>query len=365
MRNALTLLAVCYASSIAALATQHTWPEIPRAFLPLIFLLFLPFAYLTVETLFAAEPLLARAGRAAPLAALPATALILTAFIAVLHYPLVAPGLFAAFLGHLVWRRRQIVVPLLVGILAVFLLYATVWNLNHLAGILSFHRLQDEAMLRWDLRIYGWLFDRTYSQHAEGMFPLARSRTLFEVMQAGYVMIFSEVAVVVLVHLRRGWSLAPFLVTTLTAYLVAVAVFVAYPVVGPYHFASDSFDPAFHQSMTYQLMSELNRSYQGIKAGLAAGGYVYVVGLPSLHVAMAMIMQRFLAGSPAHFWAFLPISTLMAVATCYLGHHYLADSLAGALLGGAVLAGERYWRRRTRSAISLDAQSHAHVAARA
>jgi membrane-associated phospholipid phosphatase len=346
MRRLITVLGGCYVASVLALASERTWPSIPWDFLPGLIFFYIPFSYFVVELLRGLEGPLEQAGRAAPAAAMLVTLLILQVFMLVPGSQALTLGLFGCCVVHLLFVRRELVAVMVLAVVTLFLLYGTVWNLNHLAGLWSLDRLQDAAMLEWDLEVYAPWLGRPLAENGDGLFPLFESRFWFEVMQAGYLMIFCEVFVVVLVLLRKGESLVPFFAVVLTAYVAAVAMFVVYPVVGPYHWNPASLRPEFRETITFQLMTELNKSYANIRADVAPGGYVYVVGLPSLHVAMAMIMQRFMSGSPVQFWAFLPISTLMAVSTCYLGHHYLADALAGVVLGGAVLAGEAAWRWR-------------------
>ena len=164
-------------------------------------------------------------------------------------------------------------------------------------------------------------------------------------MENAYLLIFCEIFVVVFVRLRRQAALAAFLGVVLAAYVLTAAIFVAFPVVGPFIYP-ETIDPAHHDTRTFQVMTLLNESYQQIRLRELNNGFGYVVRLPSLHVAMAIIMARFLFVSRIHFWTFLPINILMAAATCFQGRHYLVDVATGALLAVGLLVADAIWRKK-------------------
>jgi membrane-associated phospholipid phosphatase len=102
----------------------------------------------------------------------------------------------------------------------------------------------------------------------------------------------------------------------------------------------------YHATRTFQLMTVLNEAYAQIRAGQPTNGYGYVVGMPSLHVAMAIILSRFMVKSRLLSWTFLPVNVLMAAATFMLGYHDFVDSAAGVLLAVSVLAVDGLCERR-------------------
>jgi membrane-associated phospholipid phosphatase len=65
----------------------------------------------------------------------------------------------------------------------------------------------------------------------------------------------------------------------------------------------------------------------------SVNGFGYFVAIPSLHVALAVVLQAMLRFSPGHFWAFLPVNLVLALSTVLLGYHYLIDVVAGVALG--------------------------------
>jgi membrane-associated phospholipid phosphatase len=138
-------------------------------------------------------------------------------------------------------------------------------------------------------------------------------------------------------------DLTAFLRTFFTCYVMGVLVFAIYPVVGPCIAFPESFHPQFHGTLTFRLMEGMASEYTASLQRASVNGFGYFVAIPSLHVALAVVMQAMLRFSPIHFWAFLPINVVVAASTVILGYHYLIDMMAGVALGALVTMPR--WRR--------------------
>jgi len=334
MLTALSTLATIYVVSLAFLMAMQMSPSIPGMFIVGIVLLFVPLAYLITELLSAIDVSLDRFGRGKQLvtAALGLIGLTLCALLPASWYLTVF--ILIACLIHMLLLRREILRPVAVCGLALVLLFGAVWNLNQAMGPITLQRLHDQSMIEIELGIYGFFFGHPVEPTA--LFPWFSSPQLFAVVETAYFFLFSELFVVIFVLAKKRVSAARFFTTSATAYLIGLIVFYFFPIVGPVCTEPAMLAEEFHHTRTYELTLLQAGSYSDLIAGRPCRGFAYLVALPSLHVAMAIIMQRFLAISPVHFWALLPTNLLMIVATVYLGFHYLIDVAAGALL--AVIA---------------------------
>src|SRR5438094_152023 len=110
-----------------------------------------------------------------------------------------------------------------------------------------------------------------------------------------------------------------------------------YPAVSPCVYYPESFRAGYEGTMAAALGHSLAADYVALRRGLPLSGFGYFVAIPSMHVAMAVILQASLVGSRAHFWTFLPVNLLLVSSTVVLGQHYLIDVPAGVLVGLVVL----------------------------
>jgi membrane-associated phospholipid phosphatase len=134
------------------------------------------------------------------------------------------------------------------------------------------------------------------------------------------------------------------LVRSYTKFRTVPLVFLVYPTVGPCIFAPALFRETFHGTLTWGFMERMASEYAAVVQGRTANGTAYFVALPSLHVAMAVVLQLAVRPSPAHFWLLMPVNGLLAASTVLLGYHYVLDLPAGVATGllGWALWG---WRR--------------------
>lgn len=332
MRILAAIMAICYGLSLVGLWATGLGIAVPWTMVVYLLLLVFPFAYvlargpLVLEALGIAMP--------APVGVLLGLTLILI-FHSVSSACVCLP-LFMFVVADLVRQYRHGSVPLLaLGVPALLLCYGTVWNLNYLFGLWSVGRLQDAPMAQLDLAIYERLSD--HEVELAGLYPMFESRWLFQFLENGYLMLFLEIMVVVILLAQDRARLTRFFAMVFSAYLVGLLIFLAYPVLGPgFHFP-EAFHADYEHSKTFRILSSTRQEYQAIQSFTPLNGFGYFVGLPSLHVAMALLLQYFLATFRSHFWIFVPVNITLIFSTVLLGYHYLIDVFAGALLAAFVL----------------------------
>ena len=342
VRNALALLAAVYVLTLAAMLLVGVTPTVPVAFLPFCLLVVVPLAYAVTVGLTHLETILGhRPGLLPMVGVVLGVALIAVNGLAA-HWWQLSLMMLLACGWSLVHKRRDWLAPLALSLLCVFCLYGAVWNLNHLVAIDGLMHLRDSQALQWDLELYQLLAGRPMESTA--MFPLIKSAAIFWILENAYLLLFCEVFVVIFLHTQQRANLQRFLACTFAAYLIAVVVFYVYPIVGPFT-QPDTLHTDYHDTKTFELMTMLNEAYAQIRAGRPTNGFGYVVGMPSLHVAMAIILSRFLVTSRMLFWTFVPVNVLMALATFMLGYHYFVDSATGVVLAVGVLMVDRFLER--------------------
>ena len=259
---------------------------------------------------------------------------------ALASWPALAFTLLMFSLAHLWVSGRMLLTSLVTAVVALFLIYGSVWNMNYLLGALAYARRLDAIVLEWDLSAYQFLLgdDTTL----EGLFPLVKNQALFRLTEGAYTMLFVQVFVVLFMLAELQRSPVRYLAVTLIVYLAAGVVFFLWPVVGPFIYP-ESLHVDFRASVTGDFGRMMAADYERMESRQASNGFGYIIGLPSLHVAMAVIMQWFLAASRIHFWAFLPVNFLLIAATFFLGFHYLVDVVAGFFHAALVLGGFHAW----------------------
>lgn len=161
------------------------------------------------------------------------------------------------------------------------------------------------------------------------MFPLFRCEGCFQLLESAYVVLFSEIFAVIFVLHKNGYSAHLFLRSLFLCYFVGLLVFVLFPAVGPCIYFPETFSSAYHNTATFKLMHGMYAEFEALKHGAPLKGLGYFVALPSLHVAVAFLLQRFLSPFRVHFWMFIPVNTLIVLSTFNLGYHYVIDIPAG------------------------------------
>ena len=330
LKRALVVLCAFYALTIVALHWIGIQPAVPWSLLPLLVLVVIPFALGATG----AVPLVAGLGRpglamtrgfCALLGAMFLFAYRLDSALFLLGHVVLLPIVFRS-----VWRSGLArPLALVTGTLAVG--YASIWNLNYLAALLSRDRVADPAVRRLDVALYQLILPVPIDY--VGFFPVVRSELLFHVFENAYLMLLPEIFVAALLWVMAKRDLVVFLRTLFTCYLIGLVVFAIYPVVGPCIYSPESFHPEFRGTLTFRLMDGMASEYTASLQRTSVNGFGYFVAIPSLHVALAVVLQAMLRFSPGHFWAFLPVNLVLALSTVLLGYHYLIDVVAGVALG--------------------------------
>jgi hypothetical protein len=244
---------------------------------------------------------------------------------------------FLAAIGFLIWRKRAGgVFRAYASLLLIGLGYVSVFAWNELCASLTLHAIRDTILRDMDLAIYLWLL-HTPADGAE-IFPLIRYPLLLLFLENAYQCMFIGIPLVIFVLHSSGGEPSAFIRALFTCYFVALLIFLLFPTIGPTLADPNLFSKAYEHTQTYALTRLMAAEYTALQGSGALSGLGYFVALPSLHVAVALLVQVYLYRSPVHFWLFLPINLLVVPATVALGYHYLLDVPAGVLLACAILA---------------------------
>ena len=103
---------------------------------------------------------------------------------------------------------------------------------------------------------------------------------------------------------------------------------------------------------TYGLMQKMATEFLAVKASQPVNGFGYFVAMPSLHVAVAVVLQATWRHRPVRFWSFLPVNLAVCASTVVLGYHYLLDLPGGVALAGLVLGADHLIACRSNAAVS-------------
>jgi membrane-associated phospholipid phosphatase len=187
---------------------------------------------------------------------------------------------------------------------------------------MSVGRLGDDWLIAIDL----WLLS---SPTYRGVFPVIESRPLFVLLERAYLFLFAEIlTVAVWLSAFRPRDGDRWVTRLFAAYAIGLVVFLIWPTVGPHIYAPESLRPEWHETRTFRTMQAMAVDYERIIAG-GRGGMNYFIAFPSLHVAAAVVCQLAVRESRALFWMLMPITSLVATSTFFLGYHYAVDVPAG------------------------------------
>jgi membrane-associated phospholipid phosphatase len=322
---ALVLAAVLSGSALLVAGFR---PLIPTGFALSLLLILLPLGWVASGVFRLIEPV-THGARTRIVVAVAFTA----GYIALYHAPKIVE-LFVWIFGLVLARPRRPSRALLVALVAVVAGYSALWSLNYIALWLVRSRMADATLRTVDIGVYSMLAGRPI--HYAAWFPLVSSRPLLAILDAAYLLFFVELGVMLFLLADDAHRLATYLLRLFSAYGIALLVFIAWPVAGPYLVFPDTIRP--FAGTSYGIMQQGQIEFASILAGaqpITAAGYF--VGLPSLHTAAAVLFQCTLRPYRAAFWSFLPLNVLMAVSTIVLGFHYIGDAVAGLALGCAAV----------------------------
>jgi membrane-associated phospholipid phosphatase len=337
------LLIFCLLDALSALAMRATGlsPSFPLGFLLLLLLVALPFGYGMLCLLRGME----RCG-VARVRSLPVFGGLLA--VAILWLYQLDNRVFGAwcmafniFVAWHLWRTRsgQQLRTLLQAVVLIVIGYCTVWNCNYLMLKWTLPRLHDPWLQTVDLRCYGWVTGKAIDY--QNLFPLLNNAFAVRFLESAYLLVFAEIAVLLFLLSDDPPQLGRFLTTLFLCYAVGFLVFAVFPVVGPAYYYPESFHTDWQHTLTYRVRQCMFREYQAVRLSSALSGSAHFVALPSLHVAVAALMQIFLCRHRLFFWTFLPINILTCVSSVLLGYHYLLDLPTGLLLAVAVFVGQQ------------------------
>ena len=213
-------------------------------------------------------------------------------------------------------------------------------------GLAAMH---DAAAIRWELAVFGPLLDGSPAVVLARRAPWTPlSEVLHLAYLAYYVIIYVPPALLWWEARRRGgagtrvaitgatdpqgaFTVSAF--TVLLAFLLCYAVFVVFPVQGPwYTWATGGPDGL-----------PLTGWVRAFVQGLLVAGSSRGTAFPSSHVAVSVAQTVVLARvAPRLAWVVGPATALLALGAVYGGYHYGVDALAGAVVGAAAgFAGPR------------------------
>ena len=247
----------------------------------------------------------------------------------------ILPCVLLTFLTRRQQSLTKEITTLGLGMLILTLGYGINWNLNYFLALNISDRLIDPLLWKIDLKIYSWLFGTNVS--FEGLFPLVKNDSTFALLQAAYFALLPEVGLVLILKIREGRKATQaFLVRLFSGYAIAVIWCFLLPSVGPC-FVGSSMDTAYQGSLTYSLMQGEVYEFYAVQRGLPLGGVAYFIALPSMHVAVASLLQILLRPTSILFWVFLPVNILSIASTVVLGYHYILDVPAGFVVTALIL----------------------------
>jgi hypothetical protein len=226
------------------------------------------------------------------------------------------------------------------GLLATILGYAVLWNVNYLLARFV-GAVHDPVLRAIDEWIYSWLV--TSVSYRE-FFPLVHHDLLILVLNNAYMVLFPEVILVLLLVCQSGDRIRVFrfLKGLFTLYAIGVLCFIIYPAIGPCLYYPESLDPT--QANVQLIQGMLHDYHAAAGNGEPLIGYGYFIAIPSLHVMVALYLQRCLISFPGLYRVFLPVNLILIVSTVILGYHYILDALVAILLMGAWMVLQKSFR---------------------
>jgi membrane-associated phospholipid phosphatase len=192
-------------------------------------------------------------------------------------------------------------------------LYPAIDILNNFGGVMA----HDLMVRHWEIAIFGNEPSQTWWQTSPSVFWST-------VLHAAYFAYYPVIVIPVLLFLTTGRSEAArrSVLWLLTTYLFCYAVFVLFPVAGPYYeFPRPA--PWFLDNLPARLVY-----------GTLAGGSAYGAAFPSSHVAATVVATAAaFRGSRPLGWVLVPAAALLTVGVVYCQMHYAVDAIAGVVLG--------------------------------
>lgn len=190
----------------------------------------------------------------------------------------------------------------------------------------------DAAIAALEARLFGG----QPSQTLRGAHPPAWLDEYLHLCYFAYYVVPSSLAI--WLYARREIDrFSEALTAALGAFLLCAAIFIVYPVAGPYH------------HFGHPEVSELPGVFPRIAHGVIQRASSVGTAFPSSHtaVAFAVWLSAWRLARPM-FWALALIVPGLAAGTVWGGFHYATDTLAGVLIGAAIAGATPSIQRRLR-----------------
>ena len=309
------LLTAIYVLSIAGLASAGLSPAVPWLLLPILTIFSMSIAviffwYSTQRTHLKID--------------FPGSASVLLLLQYIFIWPLLALGaLRLLHRGSVQWEWKLI----FGGLTSIFLGYATLWNVNYLL-VHFVPGIHDPFLRQVDEWFYSLL---TTPVSYEGLFPIVHNSFINQLLSNSYGALFGEICLVLLLVCQTGDAcrVAYFVKSLFGFYAVGVVCYLIYPAIGPCLYYPDSIDAT---RADLSLMSGMLHDYHAARNGDPLSGYGYFIAMPSLHVMIALFLQKCLTPYKGLYRLFLPINLTLCLSTFMLGYHYVLDAVLAMVL---------------------------------
>lgn len=217
-----------------------------------------------------------------------------------------------------------------------------------LADELGFVTVHVTEPIEADRRLFGGTLPTEYLQAKLCGVPCERTTppqwydVLLSTVYYSFFFVPLTAAAVLWVRHRRAW--VAFMRRYLTLYLMALAVYVAYPVAPPWMAARDGFVSADVDRIASRGWYDLGEV--GIHQTVSAVTN-QVAAMPSLHAGVALLLALCaMARSASRWrWLFLLYPLAMGFVLVYDAEHYVVDIAAGFVAAGLTMWGCAAWER--------------------
>jgi hypothetical protein len=222
----------------------------------------------------------------------------------------------------------------LLGLGAWYLTYAAFRNLKSFVPFVN-RELEDAALEQFDRIV--WLgHDPAAVLH--DVFGVGWAAHFFSLVYVAWIVLVPVTLVVALVWSRERVAGAWYVTAVAVDWVLGVATYLAVPTLGPVYTAPGDFAALPHTYVSTLQESMIADRYAVLSDPFGTTAVQTIAAFASLHVgimvtvclmAELLFLHRWVRWS---LWLFLGLTVL---ATVYLGWHYFADALGGAVLGVA------------------------------
>jgi hypothetical protein len=224
----------------------------------------------------------------------------------------------------------------LVGLGAWYLTYAAFRNLKSFVPFVN-RNLWDESLERFDRLLWLGHDPATVLHH---VFGLGWAAQFFSTVYVAWIVLVPVTLVIALVWSRDRTAGAWYVTAVAVDWVLGVATYFAVPTLGPVYAEPQDFVSLPHTYVTTLQEAMISDRHLVLADPFATHAVQTIAAFASLHVgimvtvclmAELLMMKRSVRVA---MWVFLALTVL---ATIYLGWHYFADTLGGAVLGAAAV----------------------------